>query len=544
MIDGQPSPQRGEGVVHADSLLREIAEYVTNPLELSAEAYATAHLSLMDSLGCALLALDYPGCQRFIGPVVAGATMPGGARVPGTDLELDPVQAALNLGAMIRWLDYNDTWLAAEWGHPSDNLGGILSVADYVSRQALVSIPGPGPHPNPLPEGEGVTPPGASPLNSPNWGGPSNPGGLGVKPPVILTPPPLKGEGAGGRGLQIRDILTAMIKAHEIQGVLALENSFNRLGIDHVILVRIATTAVVTQLLGGTREQIVAALSNAWIDGGSLRSYRHAPDAGPRKSWAAGDATSRGVWHALHALRDEPGYPSTLTTPTWGFYDVVSRGSPLTLGRPLGSYVMENVLFKISYPAEFHAQTAVEAAIQLHPWVRDRLDEIERVRIDTQESAVRIIDKRGPLHNPADRDHCIQYMTAIGLIFGTLTADYYEDVAASDPRIDRLRDLMEVVEVPRYSQEYLDPDKRSVANAVQVFFNDGTHTDRVEVEYPIGHRRRRAEGVPLLWQKFQANIATRLPEPQVQIILERCQDLPSLQEMPVPEFVDLFVPSQ
>jgi 2-methylcitrate dehydratase len=309
-----------------------------------------------------------------------------------------------------------------------------------------------------------------------------------------------------------------------------------------VILVRIASTAVVTQLMGGTREQIVAALSNAWIDGGSLRTYRHAPDAGPRKSWAAGDATSRGVWQALHALRGEPGYPSTLTTPTWGFYDVVNRGKPLTLGRPFGSYVMENVLFKISYPAEFHAQTAVEAAIQLHPQVRDRLDEIERVRIDTQESAVRIIDKRGPLHNPADRDHCIQYMTAIGLIFGTLTADHYEDEAARDSRIDRLRGTMKVEEEPRYSQEYLDPQKRSVANAVQVFFKDGTHTERVEVEYPIGHRRRRDEGVPLLWQKFETNVATRLSEAQVQTIVERCGELNGLQGMSVPEFVDLFVP--
>jgi 2-methylcitrate dehydratase len=385
---------------------------------------------------------------------------------------------------MIRWLDYNDTWLAAEWGHPSDNIGGILMTADYLSRKQL----------------------------------------------AIREQP-----------LVVGDVLTAMIKAYEIQGVLALENSFNRHGLDHVILVRVATAAVVTHLLGGSRDQIIGAVSNAWIDGGTLRTYRHAPDAGPRKSWAAGDATSRGVWQALLALRGEPGYVHTLSTPTWGFFDVMNRGGPLTLARPLGSFVIENVLFKISYPAEFHAQTAVEAAIQLHPLVGGRLEEVERVRIETQEAAVRIIDKRGPLRNPPDRDHCLQYMVAIGLIHGTLTADHYEDHAARDPRIDRLRATMQVVEVPRYSKDYLDPEKRSVANAVHVFFRDGTSTERVEVEYPVGHHRRRAEGLPLLWQKLEANLATRLPATQVMAIMDGCGDLRAVEQMPVPAFVDLFV---
>jgi len=471
--DGAPAPP--------DQLLVDIADYVVAAKPFSDEAYRTAHLCLMDSLGCALLAQTYPACVALASPVVANAAVKSGARVPGTSYELDPVQAAFVFGSMIRWLDYNDTWLAAEWGHPSDNIGGILAVADYLSR--------------------------------------------------IRESPML-----------VRDVLNAMIKAYEIQGILALENSFNRLGIDHVILVRVATAAVVTQMLGGSRDQIIAAVSNAWIDGGTLRTYRHAPDAGPRKSWAAGDATSRGVWHAFMVLRGEPGYAHTLSTPTWGFFDALNRGKPLTLSRPLGSYVIENVLFKISYPAEFHAQTAVEAAITLHPAVGPRLAAVERVRIETQEAAVRIIAKRGPLRNPADRDHCIQYMVAIGLLHGTLTADHYEDTAASDPRIDGIRDEMEVVEVPRYSADYLDPDKRSVANAVQVFFRDGTATERVEVEYPIGHRRRRAEAVPLLWQKLEANVAARLAPHRVSAILGRCRDPVELQTLAVTELIELFLP--
>ena len=467
-----------------DQLLVDIADYVVSDQQFGVEAYRTAHLCLMDSLGCALLAVTYPACARLIGPIVPQAGTKGGARVPGTSYDLDPVQAAFSLGAMIRWLDYNDTWLAAEWGHPSDNIGGIIAAADYLSR----------------------------------------------------TRP------SGAEGMLVRDVLTAIVKAYEVQGVLALENSFNRLGIDHVILVRVATAAVVTKMLGGSREQIMAALSNAWIDGGTLRSYRHAPDAGPRKSWAAGDATSRGVWHALMALKGEPGYPHTVTTEIWGFQDALNRGKPLVLARPLASYVVENVLFKISYPAEFHGQTAVEAAIRLHPSVRGRLPDVERVRIETQEAAVRIIDKRGPLRNPADRDHCLQYMVAIGLIHGTLTADQYEDAAASDPRIDALREKMEVVEVRHYSRDYLDPDRRSVANAVQLFFRDGTSTERVEIEYPIGHRRRRAEGLPLLWQKLEANLAARLPGPRVRTIIDECLELERIEEMPGTAFVDLLLP--
>jgi 2-methylcitrate dehydratase len=463
-----------------------IADYVSGNGPLSDEAYATAQLCLMDSLGCAMLALEHPACTALLGPIVPGAVLAGGARVPGTAFELDPARAAFNLGTMIRWLDYNDTWLAAEWGHPSDNFGGILASADYLSRQRTAR---------------------------------------------------------GEEPVRVRDVLAAAIKAYEIQGVLALENSFNRLGLDHVILVRVATTAVVTALLGGTAEHIVRALSNAWIDGGALRVYRHAPNVGWRKSWAAGDATSRGVWHALMALKGEQGYPTALSTPTWGFYDTVTGGHPLVVARPYGSYVMENVLFKISYPAEFHAQTAVEAAIALHPQVRDRLADVERIVISTQESALRIIDKRGPLHNPADRDHCLQYAAAIGLIHGTLTAEDYEDETARDPRVDTLRARMDLVEDPRYSRDYLDPEKRSVANAIAVAFRDGARTPRVEVEYPIGHRRRRAEGIPLLGRKFEASLAARLPEAQVRSILALFEQADRLDATPIEELIDLFVVS-
>lgn len=471
-----------------DPLLSDVADYVVDHQIDSDEAYRTARFCLMDSLGCAMLALNYPACTKLLGPVAPGTpggAMPNGARVPGTAYQLDPVQAAFNLGAMIRWLDYNDTWLAAEWGHPSDNLGAILAVADYLTRQAKAT--------------------------------------------------------GKGKSLTVRDILTASIKAHEIQGVLALDNAFNRVGLDHVILVRIASTAVVTHMLGGTREQIINAVSNAFLDGGVLRTYRHAPNTGSRKSWAAGDATSRAVRHAYMALAGEMGYATAMSAPRWGFHDVVMQGNPLTLAQPFGSYVMENVLFKIAFPAEFHAQTAVEAAIKLHTQVKDRLNEIERIRIDTQESAVRIIDKQGPLNNPADRDHCIQYMTAVGLLKGSLTADDYEDAAAADPRIDQLRSKMQVVEDPAYTRDYLDPHKRSIGNAVQVFFTDGTHTDRAAIEYPVGHRRRRAEGQPLLIEKFKHNLATRFDAAQCNRIHAAFADPQRLDATPVDALIDLFV---
>jgi 2-methylcitrate dehydratase len=467
-----------------DALLVAIADYAANFTVTSGEAYRTARYCLMDTLGCGLLALHYPACTKLLGPVVLGTTVPNGARVPGTRYELDPIAAAFNIGCIIRWLDFNDTWLAAEWGHPSDNLGAILAVTDFLSRRQAAE---------------------------------------GKKP------------------FTIRDVLTAMIKAHEIQGVLALENSFNRVGLDHVLLVRIASTAVATQLLGGTHEQIINAVSNAWVDGGALRTYRHAPNTGSRKSWAAGDATSRAVQHAFMAIKGEMGYPTALSAKTWGFSDVLFKGNPIKLARPFGSYVMENVLFKISFPAEFHAQTAVEAAIKLHPQIKSRLDQIEKISITTHESAVRIIDKTGPLHNPADRDHCLQYMTAIGLIFGKLEADHYEEAAAKDPRIDALRAKMVVAEDARYTREYLEPDKRSIANAVQVFFKDGGSTEKIEVEYPVGHRRRREEGMPLLVSKFKANLASRLPAHRVENILNVCQDPERLETMPVHDFVEYFV---
>ena len=466
-----------------DPELLGIAEYVTGFEITSDEAYDTARYCLMDTLGCGFLALRFPECAKHLGPIVPGTVVPNGARVPGTQFELDPVKAAWDIGCAIRWLDFNDTWLAAEWGHPSDNLGAILAVSDWVSRQAVV-------------RGE---------------------------PPLVM-----------------RDVLTAMIKAHEIQGGLALENSFNRVGLDHVLLVRVASTAVATAMLGGTQRQIVDALSHAFIDGSALRTYRHAPNTGPRKSWAAGDATSRGVRLALLVLKGEIGYPSALSAPTWGFYDVAFGGKRFSFQRPYGSYVMENVLFKISFPAEFHAQTAVEAAVELHPTVAGRLDDIERIVLTTHESAIRIISKTGELDNPADRDHCLQYMTAMGLLKGNLTADDYEDGAAADPRIDRLRSLMVVEEYARYSREYHEADKRSIANAVQVFFKDGSSTEKVAVEYPIGHRRRREEGIPVLVDKFEANLATRFPAERTRRILKLCQDADRLAATPVQEFVGLL----
>jgi 2-methylcitrate dehydratase len=467
-----------------DQVLVNIADYALSYQVTSEAAYETAYYCLMDTLACGFQALKYPACTKLMGPVVPGAVMPGGARVPGTSYELDPVQAAFNIGAMIRWLDFNDTWLAAEWGHPSDNLGGVLAVADYLSRKSAAQ---------------------------------------------------------GKTSLTVRDVLTAMIKAHEIQGVTALENSFNRVGLDHVLLVRIASTAVATAMLGGTREQVINAVSNAWIDGGALRTYRHAPNTGSRKSWAAGDATARAVRHALIALTGEMGYPSALTAKTWGFQDVLFKGRPLSYPQPLGSYVMENVLFKISYPAEFHAQTAVEAAMSLHARVKDRLDDIESIVIETQEPGVRIIDKTGPLANPADRDHCIQYMVAIPLIFGRLTAEDYEDAVANDVRVDRLRSKMQVRENTTFTEEYYAAEKRFIGNAVQIFFRDGSSTERVAVDYPIGHRKRRAEGMPVLVKKFETSVAAHFAPKQTEAIKALFANRAKLEQMPVSEFMACLV---
>ncbi|HEV7986568.1 MAG TPA: bifunctional 2-methylcitrate dehydratase/aconitate hydratase [Steroidobacteraceae bacterium] len=462
-----------------DAVLVAIADYALSFRVNSDTAYQTAYYCLLDTLACGFQALKYPACAKLLGPVVPGATLAGGARVPGTPYELDPINAAFNIGAMIRWLDFNDTWLAAEWGHPSDNLGAILAVADYLSRN--------------------------------------------------------------GEPLEVRDLLTAMIKAHEIQGVLALENSFNRVGLDHVLLVRVASTAVVTAMLGGTRDQIINAVSNAWVDGGALRTYRHAPNTGSRKSWAAGDATSRAVRHALIALKGEMGYPSALTAKTWGFQDALFRGREIRLPQALGSYVMENVLFKISYPAEFHAQTAVEAAMTLHAEIKDRLDSIERIVIETQEPGVRIIDKTGPLANPADRDHCIQYMVAIPLLFGRLTAHDYEDEIARDPRVDALRAKMQVRENPTFTQEYYAPDKRYIGNAVQVLFKDGSMSRRVAVDFPVGHRKRRAEGMPVLMKKFETSVSAQFDASRARGIIELCADRARLESFKVDEFVALLV---
>ena len=470
-----------------DQVIEEITDYVLNKEITSKEAFTTARYVLLDSIGCGILALNYPECTKLLGPIVPGTIVPNGSRVPGTPYVLDPVQAAFNIGTMIRWLDYNDTWLAAEWGHPSDNLGGILAVADYVSQQRVQK--------------------GESPLT-------------------------------------VKDVLDASIKAHEIQGVLALDNSLNRVGLDHVLFVKIASTAVVAKMLGGGREEINNALSNAWIDNGSLRTYRQAPNTGSRKSWAAGDATSRAVRLALMAMQGEMGYRTPLTAKNWGFQDVVFNKQELTLERPLDSYVMENVLFKVSYPAEFHAQTAAEAAIELHPEVVSRLDEIDKITITTHESAIRIIDKTGPLHNPADRDHCLQYITAIGLLKGNITAEDYEDEAAADPRIDELRNKMVVVENKQYSKDYLDPDKRSIANAVQVHFKDGTSTRNVEYEYPLGHRFRREEAYPKIREKLSYNLSTQYTEKQRKRIENACFNNDQFEDMPIQRFMELFLPNQ
>ena len=464
-----------------DKELVTLADYVASHHIQSDLAYSTARYCLMDALGCAALSLRFPACQAILGPVVPGTMVPRGSRVPGTPYVLDPIQAAFNIGTMIRWLDYNDTWLAAEWGHPSDNLGAILAVADFVSQKHLQEN----------------------------------------KPPLYM-----------------KDVLTAMIKAYEIQGVLALENGFNRIGLDHVLLVKIASTAIATHMLGGSRDQVINALSQAWIDGAALRTYRHAPNAGSRKSWAAGDATSRAVRLAWLTLQGENGYPSALTAKKWGFYDVVQKGQPLNISRPFDAYVMENILLKISYPAEFHAQTAVECAVQLHPVIIGKLDQIEKIVITTHESAMRIINKTGPLHNPADRDHSLQYMSAVALLTGQLQAENYENSYASNPQIDRLRDLMIVEEDRQYSNDYLDPDKRSIANSMQVFFGDGTKTAKITVEYPIGHRRRRQEGIPLLLEKFKANMATHYSPETVTELGILFDNMESLEKMPVNVFLD------
>jgi 2-methylcitrate dehydratase len=467
-----------------DQPLVDIADYVLDYRIDSQEAWDTARYMLMDALACAMLAMKFPQCVKHLAPIVPGATLAGGARVPGTALQLEPAQAAFCIGTQIRWLDFNDTWLAAEWGHPSDNLGTVLAVADWLSRRDLRD---------------------------------------------------------GGRPLTVRDVLHWAIKAHEIQGCYALKNSFNRAGMDHVILVRLASTAVATAMLGGTREQVITAVSNSWIDNGTLRTYRHAPNTGPRKSWAAGDACRRAVIHALNAVgTDEPSYPSALSAKTWGFYDVAFGGKAFEFERPFGSYVMENVLFKISYPAEFHAQTAVECAMQLHPQVRDRLDAIERIEIGTQEAGDRIINKTGPLANYADRDHCIQYMVAVPLIFGRLVAGDYGDAVAADSRIDALRAKMTVTENPRFTRDYFDPDKRYIGNSVQVFFKDGTKTDQVSVDYPIGHRRRRAEGIPVLLDKFKHAVGEFWPKAQADEIVHVCEQKEHMLAMPVTEFMDLF----
>ena len=466
-----------------DAVITDIATYVFTTPIIAQDAFDTARLCLMDTLGCGMLALRFKECTKLLGPVVPGATLAFGARVPGTSYALDPVQAAFNIGTMIRWLDFNDTWLAAEWGHPSDNLGAILAVADYVSRQR---------------------------------------------------------EQDGQLSLKMHDVLTAMIQAHEIQGCLALENSLNRRGLDHVMFVKVASTAVSARLLGLDMDGVKRALSQAFVDGQSLRTYRHAPNAGSRKSWAAGDATARGVRLALIAATGEMGYPSALSAPTWGFYDVLFGGKAFQFQRPYGTYVMENVLFKLSYPAEFHAQTAVECAVQLHAVVKDRLDEIARIELLTHESAIRIISKQGALHNPADRDHCLQYMVAVALLTGNLRAEDYEDDIAADARIDALREKMHVIESPAFSKDYLDPDKRTIANSIQIVFKDGRVSERVTIEYPIGHRRRRAEGLPVLLDKFKYNIGTRFDEKKVEAIVQAMHDTHVLGAQSVTAFMAMW----
>ncbi len=469
----------------ADQVLQDIADYVIDYKVVSEEALNTARNCLMDTIGCGLLALEYPNCTRHLGPIVPGTIVENGARVFGRSFELDPVKAAWDIGTIVRWLDFNDTWLAEEWGHPSDNLGAIMALSDYISRVNIANH----------------------------------------KSPLI-----------------IKDVLEYMIKAHEIQGILALENSFNKVGLDHVLLVRVASTAVATHMLGGNRDQIIAALSQAWVDGSSLRTYRHAPNAGSRKSWAAGDATSRAVRLAMMTMDGEMGMPSVLTTPEWGFYDVSFKGKEFSFSKNYGSYVMENILFKISYPAEFHAQTAVECALLLYPQIKEKLNEIEKIEITTHESALRIIDKTGTLDNPADRDHCMQYMIAVAMIKGDLVAEFYEDTFhKKNPLIDDLRNKMVLKEDKRYSKDYLADDKRSIANALQVFFKDGSQTDKIEVEYPLGHRQRRHEGIPLLERKFLNSLEITYSKEHSDRIYSLCLDKEKIEQIPVNEFMDMFL---
>ncbi len=468
-----------------DKVIQDIVDYVLEyDVTTSDEAMQTARYDWMDTIGCGLLALNYPACTKMLGPIVPGADMPGqGARVPGTSYELDPVRAAWNIGAMVRWLDYNDTWLAAEWGHPSDNLGAVLALADYLSRQRIAR---------------------------------------------------------GKASLTMKEVLIAMVKAHEVQGVIALENCFNRAGLDHVMLVRIASTAISAQMLGCNREECLNAVSHAWLDGSSLRTYRHAPNTGSRKSWAAGDASARGVFLALMANRGEMGYPSAITAKGWGFQDVSFREKELVFKQPYGTYTMENILFKISFPAEFHAQTAVEAAITLHPEVKDKIDEIDKIVVKTQESGDRIINKVGPLDNPADRDHCLQYMIAVGLLKGNLTAEDYEDKVANDPRIDALRDKMDVSEDARFTREYLEADKRAIGNSIQVFFKDGSTTENIVVDYPVGHRRRRDEGIPLLKEKFERYLRGKISQKNADQLLDLCADQNKFESATVNQVMQLL----
>ena len=474
-----------------DKVLTDIVDYVTKYKIKSKEAYDTARYCLLDTLGCGFEALEYPACRKMLGPIVQGTLVPNGAKVPGTQFQMDPVKAAFDIGAMIRWLDFNDTWLAAEWGHPSDNLGGILATADWLSRNAVAG-----------------------------------------------------NATAGKKPLTVHDLLTGMIKAHEIQGCIALENSFNKVGLDHVVLVKVASTAVVAEMMGLSKDEILNAVSLAWVDGQSLRTYRHSPNTGSRKSWAAGDATSRAVRLALIAKTGEMGYPSVLSAKTWGFYDVLFKGNAFKFQRPYGSYVMENVLFKISFPAEFHSQTAVEAGMTIHQELKKlgkTGKDIKKITIRTHEACIRIIDKKGPLNNPADRDHCVQYMVAMPIIFGRLTASDYEDKIAADPRIDALRDKIVCVEDPKFTKDYHDPDKRSIANALTVEFTDGKKLKEIVVEYPIGHKRRRKEGMPVLMAKFKTNLARVFAEKQRGAIWDLCTDSKRLDATPVNEFVDMMV---
>lgn len=463
-----------------DEAIAKIAQYLKDPMVHSEEAFQTARICLADTIGCGLLALNFPDCTKLLGPLVEATTVPNGSRVPGTNFELDPIRAAFNIGTMNRWLDFNDTWLAAEWGHPSDNLGGILAITDYLTRSRR-------------------------------------------------------------QHLTVGHLLKAMIQAHEIQGSLALLNSFNKIGFDHVILVKVATAAVTTNLMGGSQVQICDSISNAWIDTGALRTYRHSPNTGSRKSWAAGDATSRGLQIAWMTMQGENGYPTALSAPKWGLYDVLFQGKPFSFQRPLGAYVMENILFKIAYPAEFHAQTAVECAILLHPLVEKKLAIIDTIEISTTESTIKIIDKTGPLHNHADRDHCIQYIVAVAMLYGSLTAEDYLDKTAKDPRIDELRKKMIVKENKQFTQDYLDPSKRSIANSITVQFTDGSTVGPMSVEYPLGHRRRRQEGMPLLFQKFANNVGSRFSQQKTDDLMTLFQDPVTLEKMSVSELMNLFI---